>query len=200
MRMAPPAVKGARSVVVTWTLCLGTSASRLKHIPKEITASFRNIIHPYISHDRTILSEKSTILRTAIAVNWTQMKSHWKLVLLLASTMHPTMALPAINSGGVVNNASFAGKGMVNSGIAQGSIFAIFGKGLGPVGTPIQVTAFPLQNVLAGTSVTIHAGAATLNAVPLYTSDGQVGAVLPLQHASWRGDGYRDLSGHGEHR
>jgi hypothetical protein len=45
-------------------------------------------------------------------------------------------AQPTLNAGGILNNASYA------TGIAQGSMFAVFGNGLGSSGT---VSAFPGQ-------------------------------------------------------
>ena len=62
--------------------------------------------------------------------------------------------------------------------IAQGSLFAVFGYYLGP-GDLMEVSAFPLPEVLAGTSVTVTSGSTTLNCPMLYTSVGQVAAILP---------------------
>ncbi|MGA3204403.1 MAG: hypothetical protein ABSF12_18080 [Bryobacteraceae bacterium] len=62
--------------------------------------------------------------------------------------------------------------------IAQGSLFVVFGYALGP-STLVEVSAFPLPNVLSGTSVTVTAGSTTLNCPMVYTSDGQVAAILP---------------------
>ena len=62
--------------------------------------------------------------------------------------------------------------------IAQGSLFVVFGSFLGPANL-VQVSAFPLTNVLAGTSVTVSSGSTTLNCPMIYTSSGQVAAILP---------------------
>lgn len=62
--------------------------------------------------------------------------------------------------------------------IAQGSLFVIFGENLGPAALT-QVSSFPLPNVLAGTSVTVTSGSTTLNCPMIYTSSGQVAAVMP---------------------
>jgi uncharacterized protein (TIGR03437 family) len=62
--------------------------------------------------------------------------------------------------------------------IAQGSLFAVFGYYLGPADL-VQVSAFPLPSVLSGTSVTVTSGSTTLNCPMLYTSIGQVAAILP---------------------
>ncbi len=62
--------------------------------------------------------------------------------------------------------------------IAQGSLFTVFGYYMGPADL-VEVTAFPLPNVLAGTSVTVVSGSTTLNCPMIYTSNGQVAAILP---------------------
>jgi uncharacterized protein (TIGR03437 family) len=62
--------------------------------------------------------------------------------------------------------------------IAQGSLFVVFGFSLGPASL-VQVSAFPLPNVLAGTSVTVKSGSTTLNCPMIYTSNAQVAAILP---------------------
>ena len=62
--------------------------------------------------------------------------------------------------------------------IAQGSLFVLFGDSMGPMPL-VQATTFPLNNTLAGTSVTVTSGSTTLNCPMIYTSAGQVAAVLP---------------------
>jgi uncharacterized protein (TIGR03437 family) len=88
-------------------------------------------------------------------------------------------AQPAINANGIVNSASYLAPGLPGSGIAQGSIFTISGKGLGPATATAAPGVFPLPTTLAGTSVVITAGGAQSKAVILYTSDQQVAAILP---------------------
>lgn len=86
---------------------------------------------------------------------------------------------PSISSGGVVNNASYFGKGAVGQGIAQGSLFAVFGQGFGPSGVVSTANNFPLGSTLAGVSVEIHSGSSVLSALPVYVTAGQIGAILP---------------------
>ena len=62
--------------------------------------------------------------------------------------------------------------------VAQGSLFVVFGNNMGPA-TLVEVSQFPLQTVLAGTSVTVTSGSATLNCPMVYTSSAQVAAILP---------------------
>ena len=75
-------------------------------------------------------------------------------------------AQPVIDADGVTNNASYLSSGLPNSGIAQGSIFAIFGGGLGPTSLQ-QATRFPLPTDLGGTSVKVTVGTTTVNAIIL---------------------------------
>ena len=62
--------------------------------------------------------------------------------------------------------------------IAQGSLFVVFGENLGPAGL-VEVSAFPLPKTLAGTSITVTSGSATLDCPMIYTSAAQVAAILP---------------------
>jgi uncharacterized protein (TIGR03437 family) len=62
--------------------------------------------------------------------------------------------------------------------IAQGSLFTVFGYDLGPAQL-LEVSAFPLPNMLSGTSVTVTSGSTTLNCPMIYASIGQVAAILP---------------------
>lgn len=83
-----------------------------------------------------------------------------------------------INYRGVVNGASFTPPGPIGSQIAQGSIFSIFGQGLGPT-TLTKVSGFPLLATLAGVSVQVTQGSTTVNAYPIVVSANQVNAIMP---------------------
>jgi uncharacterized protein (TIGR03437 family) len=87
------------------------------------------------------------------------------------------MALvPGITS--VQNPASNALPGLPTYGIAQGSIFIIYGSQLGP-SSIVVAPSLPYQTTLAGTSVTITAGGYTTSAPVIYTLGTQVAAVMP---------------------
>src|SRR5579859_1575959 len=64
-------------------------------------------------------------------------------------------------------------------GIAQGSLFAITGKGLGP--DPLQQAVFPLPTTagLAGVTVQASVGGSTVDCIMVYVSSTEVGAILP---------------------
>jgi len=87
---------------------------------------------------------------------------------------------PAIAPDGIRNAASNALGGMPNSGIAQGSLVIVHGTNLGPASL-IPATSFPLPSSqgLAGTSIRVTVGSTTVDAIVLFTSAGQVAALLP---------------------
>jgi uncharacterized protein (TIGR03437 family) len=99
-------------------------------------------------------------------------------VLLSLFAAQAAFTQPVISPHGIVSNASYVKYGFRNYGIAQGSIFAIFGEKLGP-DILVQVNAFPLQKELGGTSVQVTVGGVTVNALPLYVIAGQIGALMP---------------------
>jgi uncharacterized protein (TIGR03437 family) len=77
-----------------------------------------------------------------------------------------------------VNAASYLPSGLPNAGLAQGSIFVIFGDGLGP-GQIAHAPGIPLETQLAGTQVRFES-AGTSYAVPLvYTSANQLAGIVP---------------------
>ncbi|MBI1354424.1 MAG: hypothetical protein GC160_08760 [Acidobacteria bacterium] len=94
---------------------------------------------------------------------------------LLAAT---AAAKPFIFYRGVVNAASFAPQGLPNGAVARGSIFTLFGRGLGPA-EPATVSAFPLQDSLAGVSIEVCQAGACKAAIPLFVLDRQINAILP---------------------
>ena len=87
-------------------------------------------------------------------------------------------AAPTIAALGVKNSASYANPAFQNGAIAQGSLFVVFGSGLGPA--QIQyASSFPLPATLAGTSANVTVNGTTLPCVMIYTQDGQIAAILP---------------------
>ena len=78
----------------------------------------------------------------------------------------------------VTNAASNITAGLPNAGIAQGSIFTLFGTNLGPSAISIAQAAF--QNTsLSGTSIAVTINGTTTAPLMYYTSAGQVAALLP---------------------
>jgi uncharacterized protein (TIGR03437 family) len=105
------------------------------------------------------------------------------LAVMAAATL---LAQPKIYS--IVNTASYLtppqdskGNAVGNDVIAQGSIFIVFGAGLGPT-APTYPAGLPLPTTLplsTGTSISISAGGQTIAAYMFYTSALQVQAILP---------------------
>jgi uncharacterized protein (TIGR03437 family) len=90
-------------------------------------------------------------------------------------------AQPAVgNSGmGVVNAASYTVQVPSPSVLAQGSIFTIFGSGLGPA-APAEASSYPLATSLQGVSISIsHGNGPPVPAYPLYVSASQINAIMP---------------------
>jgi uncharacterized protein (TIGR03437 family) len=85
-------------------------------------------------------------------------------------------AQPVVN--GVANVASFALSGLPHAGIAQGSIFTVFGDRMGP--SSLQLAAsFPLPRELGGTSMRVTVGGTAVNPIMVFTSAAQAAAILP---------------------
>src|SRR5216684_1418870 len=80
-------------------------------------------------------------------------------------------AATSINKGGVLNGASYALSLQPNGGIAQGSLFVIFGAEMGP-GSLAQQSGFPLPTTqgLSGTSVQVTVNGTTVTCPMIYTS------------------------------
>ncbi len=72
----------------------------------------------------------------------------------------------------VANTANYSGT------VAQGSMFIVFGGSLGPAQL-VQAGTYPLNNQLAGTSITVMSGTAILPCPMVYTSMGVAAAILP---------------------
>ncbi|HEU0119284.1 MAG TPA: hypothetical protein VFQ91_02085 [Bryobacteraceae bacterium] len=85
---------------------------------------------------------------------------------------------PTVAAGGILNHYSYARAGMPNAGIAQGSIFDIYGTNIGPA-TAAQPNGFPLPSQLGNTSVKVTVNSTTVDALLYYVSQGQIVALLP---------------------
>jgi uncharacterized protein (TIGR03437 family) len=99
-------------------------------------------------------------------------------LLFLAALPAFSQEAPFVFRGGVVNAASFTSNELPGGGIAQGSVFTIFGRHLGPVSGQ-QVSTFPLGKQFAGVSILVRKGATTLSAIPVFVLDSQINAILP---------------------
>ena len=89
----------------------------------------------------------------------------------------PLAAQPVINTSGAVSAASYSPVGLPNSAIAQGSVFIVFGKNLGPAS--IVSASYPLSSTLAGTSAAVTVNGTTVSPPVIYTVAGQVALLMP---------------------
>ena len=106
--------------------------------------------------------------------------------LFAVTAVASALAQPKI--GSIVNTASYLtppldskSNPIGNDVIAQGSIFIVFGTGMGPT-TPTYPSGLPLPTSLPatnGTSISISAGGQKIAAFMFYTSALQVQAILP---------------------
>ncbi|MBL8295927.1 MAG: hypothetical protein JNN08_29055 [Bryobacterales bacterium] len=97
---------------------------------------------------------------------------------LLVILATPATPQPVVQQGGVLNAASYAIPGLPSYGIAQGSLFVVFGLGLGP--SPLRkVETLPYPTQFAGTSIRVSVAGVHRDAVIVYTSERQVAAILP---------------------
>jgi uncharacterized protein (TIGR03437 family) len=107
------------------------------------------------------------------------------LVALAFAFVSSAVGQPVI--GGIKNNASYAsapndlsGTPIGNNLVAQGSIFAVFGTGMGPAA--LTFASLPLPTSLPdanGTSIAVTSGGKTVNAYMVYTLASQLAAILP---------------------
>ena len=100
------------------------------------------------------------------------------IILVAFALSIPLSAQPVVSPGGVLNTASFIVDGLPNSGVAQGSMFAVFGQNLGPDGL-VRAAGFPLPTELAGTSMEVTVNGTVVTPFLLFTFSGQLAGVLP---------------------
>jgi uncharacterized protein (TIGR03437 family) len=107
------------------------------------------------------------------------MRTVFRICLLPALCAGIALGQPSVAA--VQNNYSNVIKGMPNYGIAQGSVFAIFGSNIGPAQTPTlpDLSKGPLVTNLNGVTIQATVGGTTVQAIPYYVSAGQVAAILP---------------------
>src|SRR5258708_25459233 len=87
-------------------------------------------------------------------------------------------AAAQVTIGSVMNAGSRVASGQFY-GIAQGSLFAIDGKGVGP--DQFQQATFPLPTTegLGGVTVQASVGGATVDCIMVYVAPNEVGAIMP---------------------
>jgi uncharacterized protein (TIGR03437 family) len=91
-------------------------------------------------------------------------------------TLNVTVGGPS-STISLANNYSYIPAGLPNYGIAQGSIFDIFGANIAPSSTPLQ--SVPLSTSLAGVTVTVTVNNTTTNVILYYVTPNQIAGILP---------------------
>lgn len=89
----------------------------------------------------------------------------------------PKIFLTTTGAAKAQNNYSNILPGMPSYGIAQGSIFDLYGIGLATATSNLQ--SVPLATTLNGTSVAVTVNGATTQAILYYVSPSQIAAILP---------------------
>ena len=102
----------------------------------------------------------------------------FKPVLLWCCVSPMLLAQPTVYLRGIVNAGSSTPAGLPSGGIAQGSLFTVYGSGLGPT-TGVSATTYPVGTALAGVTINVIQGTTQVNALPVYVSAGQINALMP---------------------
>src|SRR5690242_19484629 len=97
----------------------------------------------------------------------------FRMCLFLPLFAASSLAQPVVSA--LQNNYSYILPGLPNYGIAQGSIFVMYGKNMGPAQTLSQST-YPLMKNLAGVTINVTVGGSTVQAIPYYVSATQIAA------------------------
>ena len=78
----------------------------------------------------------------------------------------------------IENAATNVPPGLPNAAIAQGALFVVKGKNLGPANA-VVATAFPLPASIGGTSMKVTVGGTTVNVIMYYSLAAQIAGILP---------------------
>jgi uncharacterized protein (TIGR03437 family) len=98
-------------------------------------------------------------------------------LLLIATLLCGGLASAQQVISGVLNNYSYVPAALPHHGIAQGSIFVIFGTGLANAATGLQ--SAPLRTTLEGVSAAVTVGGVTRSVILYYVTPTQVAGILP---------------------
>jgi uncharacterized protein (TIGR03437 family) len=160
---------GSSSITVTvtagtscsWTASVSSSASSWLHLGS-ITSGTGNGSVNYSADLNT-----STVTRIGIIT----IANNLQFTLTQAGGASATA--PSIAQGGIVNAVSNRG-----GGIAQGSMFTIYGSNLGPAAY-WQAYQFPIPDTVNNVTVTVKQASTTLKAYLLYVQANQINAIMP---------------------
>jgi uncharacterized protein (TIGR03437 family) len=165
---AMAAVGGSSSIGVavtagnscSWTASVSSDASSWLHLGS-VTSGTGNGSVSYTADANTSTASRTGTIAIA------------NLTFTLTQAGGASATAPSINQGGIVNAISNQA-----GGIAQGSMFSIYGTNLGPAAS-WTVYQFPIPSIVNNVTVTVAQGSTTLNAYLLYVQATQINAIMP---------------------
>ena len=159
----------------TWSITLPTDAnSQWIHVISSLNAMSSGAV------SYTVDPNNTTSARTlALTLNGKNPATTLTYTVNQAAGTANTAPPPVVDPNGIVNAASFISAYLPAGSIAQGSFFSIFGNNLGPPNPGQKAQSYPLGTNLAGVTVTVTQGSATVAAIPVFVAQYQINAVMP---------------------
>jgi uncharacterized protein (TIGR03437 family) len=157
---------GASSFVVTagstcsWTPSVSSSASSWLHLASTASVTGNGSVN-YSADPNTLTVTRTGTITVA------------NLTFTVTQAGGASVTAPSIAQGGIVNAVSNRG-----GGIAQGSMFTIYGSNLGPA-TSWTAYQFPIPSSVNNVAVTVTQGSTTVYAYLLYVQASQINAIMP---------------------
>jgi uncharacterized protein (TIGR03437 family) len=157
---------GSGSFVVTagsscsWTASVSSSASSWLHLGSSSSGTGNGTVGYSADVNTSTVSRTGTI--TVASSTFT-----------LTEAGGASATAPSVNQGGIVNAISNQA-----GGIAQGSMFTIYGTNLGPA-TGWTAYQFPIPDTVNNVIVNVTAGSTTLRAYLLFVRADQINAIMP---------------------
>jgi hypothetical protein len=160
---------GSSSITVTvtgggscsWSASVSSSASSWLHLGSTTSGTTSGSVAYTADANTSTVSRTGTIAIASATFTLTQAGGS-------------SATAPNINQGGIVNAVSNRGGG----GIAQGSMFTIYGTNLG-LATSWTAYQFPIPDTVNNVTVTVKQGSTTLKAYLLYVQANQINAIMP---------------------
>src|SRR5215471_624741 len=145
---------------------------------------------PASSYMETTLNNAALVVGDVFAVHTTG--GYYAKVLITAYTSgnngslslkYTTFGAPAGGANApmisaIENAATNVPPGLPNAAIAQGALFVVKGKNLGPASV-VVATAFPLLTSIGGTSMKVTVAGTTVNVIMYYSLAIQIAGILP---------------------
>jgi uncharacterized protein (TIGR03437 family) len=164
--MAAQGGSSSISIVVTagtscsWTASVSSSASSWLHLGSITSGTGNGSVNYSVDLNTSTVSRTGTITIANLTFTVTQAGG-------------ASATAPSIAQGGIVNAVSNRG-----GGIAQGSMFTIYGSNLGPAAS-WTAYQFPIPDTVNNVTVTVKQGSTTLKAYLLYVQANQINAIMP---------------------